>query len=126
MKTAPARPRAPASRSRRAPVAAHAHPRRPPAHVRSAEDVERAATLFRALGDVTRLRLACHLGDGEWCVSELAAQQGTKLSTLSQQLRLLHQARIVTRRRDGKHVYYRLADAHVRDLVRAALDHADH
>jgi DNA-binding transcriptional ArsR family regulator len=57
-------------------------------------------------------------------VTELAASSGTKLSTLSQQLRLLYSERIVERRRDGKHIYYRLADDHVRELVSAALDHA--
>ena len=84
----------------------------------------RAAALFRAAGDVARLRLLHTLAHGEWSVSELAADAGTKLSTLSQQLRLLYFERIVERRRDGKHVYYRLADDHVRDLVAAALDHA--
>lgn len=84
----------------------------------------RAAALFRAVGDVARLRLLHYLETEEWCVSELAAEAGTKMSTLSQQLRLLYAERIVEKRRDGKHIYYRLADGHVRDLVRAALDHA--
>jgi len=57
-------------------------------------------------------------------VTELADARDTKLSTLSQQLRVLHAERIVKRRRDGKHIYYSLADDHVRELVRAALDHA--
>lgn len=83
----------------------------------------RAAALFRAVGDVARLRLLHRLAQGEWCVSELAADSGTKLSTLSQQLRLLYAERIVERRRDGKHVYYQLADAHVEQLVQMALEH---
>ena len=88
--------------------------------------LERAAALFRAMGDVARLRILHDLGERELCVSELASEEGTKLSTLSQQLRLLHQQHIVERRREGKHIYYRLADEHVRALVRAALEHADH
>ena len=85
---------------------------------------ERAAALFRAAGDLARLRLLHQLDRGEWCVTELAEASETKLSTLSQQLRVLHAERIVKRRRDGKHIYYSLADEHVRELIRAALDHA--
>ncbi|MDX2088068.1 MAG: metalloregulator ArsR/SmtB family transcription factor [Kofleriaceae bacterium] len=102
----------------------HEHPPRsaprPPAQIA----IVRAAAIFRALGDAARLRLLHTLGRGEWCVSELAAHEGTKLSTLSQQLRLLYAERMVARRREGKHVYYRLADDHVRDLVETALTHA--
>jgi ArsR family transcriptional regulator len=88
------------------------------------EAVERAAALFRAAGDVSRLKLLGRLADGEWCVTELAEIVGAGLSTTSQQLRLLRSERIVRRRRDGKHVYYSLADRHVADLVKNALEHA--
>ena len=84
----------------------------------------RAAAMFRAAGDPARLRLIHELAHGERCVSDLAASGGAKLSTLSQQLRVLHSERIVARRRDGKHIFYSLADSHVRKLVRAALEHA--
>lgn len=57
-------------------------------------------------------------------MSELAEESETKLSTLSQQLRVLHAERLVKRRREGKHILYSLADDHVRELVRAALEHA--
>ncbi len=97
--------------------------RRPPEV--SASAFERAAALFRAVGDPSRLRLLHRLDAGERCVTELAAASATKLSTLSQQLRLLYAERIVKRRREGKHVFYSLADDHVRELIRAALDHAD-
>lgn len=90
----------------------------------SDEAFERAASLFRVAGDVARLRLLDRLGEGEWCVTELADAAGVGLSTVSQQLRLLRAERIVSRRRDGKHVYYRLADAHVRALIESALEHA--
>jgi DNA-binding transcriptional ArsR family regulator len=86
---------------------------------------ERAAALFRAAGDVSRLKLLERLGDGEWCVTELAEAAGAQLSTVSQQLRLLRAEHIVRRRRSGKHVYYSLADTHVIDLIRNALEHAD-
>ena len=88
------------------------------------EAFERAASLFRAAGDVARLKLLDRLADGEWCVTELAEAAGVGLSTVSQQLRLLRAERIVSRRRDGKHIYYRLTDAHVRELIESALEHA--
>ena len=91
----------------------------------SDEAFERAAALFRAAGDVSRLRLLERLASGdEWCVTELAQAAGTGLSTVSQQLRLLRAEHIVTRRRAGKHIYYSLADRHVTDLIRNALEHA--
>jgi len=114
MKRAPSKPRA----------SVHAHPRRAKPEAPADIAFTRAAALFRAAGDVARLKLLHALGQTEWCVSELAAESGTKLSTLSQQLRVLYSERIVERRRDGKHIYYRLVDEHVRDLVRLGLEHA--
>jgi DNA-binding transcriptional ArsR family regulator len=98
--------------------------RRPRKALASNEAFERAAALFRAASDVSRLKLLERLADGEWCVTELAEAAGTGLSTVSQQLRLLRAERIVTRRRAGKHVYYALADGHVRELISNALEHA--
>jgi ArsR family transcriptional regulator, lead/cadmium/zinc/bismuth-responsive transcriptional repressor len=90
----------------------------------SNDALERAAALFRAAGDVSRLKLLGRLADGEWCVTELAEVSGVGLSTISQQLRLLRSERIVQRRRSGKHIFYSLADRHVTDLVKNALEHA--
>jgi DNA-binding transcriptional ArsR family regulator len=95
-----------------------------PKHLASEEAFERAAALFRVVADVARLKLLERLAEGEWCVTELADAAGSGLSTVSQQLRLLRSERIVTRRRAGKHIFYSLADAHMRDLVRSALEHA--
>ncbi|MBV9949057.1 MAG: helix-turn-helix transcriptional regulator [Myxococcales bacterium] len=88
------------------------------------EAFERAAALFRVVADVGRLKLLERLADGEWCVTELAEAAGSGLSTVSQQLRLLRAERLLRRRRAGKHIYYSLADAHVRDLIHNALEHA--
>jgi len=90
----------------------------------SDEAFERAAALFRTAADVSRLKLLERLADGEWCVTELAEAAGTGLSTVSQQLRMLRAERIVARRRAGKHIFYSLADSHVIDMVKSALDHA--
>jgi ArsR family transcriptional regulator len=86
--------------------------------------IEEAAGLFRALGDAARLRLAAHLLPGGRCVGDLAELEGEALSTISQRLRILHTEKVVIRRRIGKHVQYRLADAHIADLVQNALAHA--
>ena len=88
------------------------------------EQLERAAALFRAAGEVARLKLLDRLADGEWCVTELAEAAGVGLSTVSQQLRILRAERIVTRRRAGKHIFYGLADSHIVELLRSAIEHA--
>ena len=88
------------------------------------DQLERAAAIFRAAGDLSRLKLLHRLCDGEWCVTELADAAGVGLSTVSQQLRLLRAERIVARRRAGKHIFYSLADSHVSDLIQSAIEHA--
>lgn len=100
------------------------HARRARLSVVSDDQLERAASIFRAAGDVSRLKLLHRLSDGEWCVTELAEAAGVGLSTVSQQLRLLRAERIVARRRAGKHIFYSLADAHVSDLIHSAIEHA--
>lgn len=90
----------------------------------SAALVDRTADLLRAAGEPARLRLLALLSEGERCVSELVGA-GENLSTVSQRLRVLRSVHLVTRRRDGKHVYYSLADDHIVDLIRSALRHAE-
>ena len=60
----------------------------------------------------------------ELCVTDLAALTGEGMSTISQRLRVLRSAGLVSRRRDHKHVLYSLADDHIAQLIRSALDHA--
>lgn len=86
--------------------------------------LERAARLFRAAGDASRLRLLDELMAGERCVTELAEVTGANLSTVSQQLRTLRSEELVSTRREGKHVYYKLADQHVVELIANVLAHA--
>ena len=100
------------------------HARRARLSTVSDDELERAAAIFRAAGDISRLKLLYRLCDGEWCVTELADAAGVGLSTVSQQLRLLRAERIVARRRAGKHIFYSLADAHVSDLIHSAIEHA--
>ncbi len=101
----------------------HPHPSRPSRRV-SAPVLEAAAAVFRAFGEIERLRLLTMLAGGERCVSELSEELGEGLSTVSQRLRVLRNDALVARRREGKHVWYSLADEHVADLLRTALAHA--
>jgi DNA-binding transcriptional ArsR family regulator len=107
------------------PKTTHEHPQREPLHSAvGARALERAARLFRAAGEVSRLRLLERLAGGEWCVTELAAAGKVGLSTVSQQLRVLKAEHLVRQRREGKHIYYSLADRHIADLIQSALEHA--
>lgn len=90
----------------------------------SAAAVERAAELFRALGDPPRLRVLEMLSRGELCVSQIVRATREKFPTVSQRLRLLRAEGLVARRREGTHVYYALADRHVAGLIHNALAHA--
>ncbi len=95
---------------------------RQPSHAE--REMERAAQLFRAMGDTPRLRMLDLLSQGEMCVTEIVTALSEKFSTISQRLRVLRSEGLVRRRRDGTHLYYRLADRHVVDLIQNALAHA--
>jgi DNA-binding transcriptional ArsR family regulator len=99
----------------------HAALRTPPVPARA---FATAVKMFRALGDDRRLRTLELLTRGEACVSEIAATFDEPLSTVSHRMRLLEEAELVTKRREGRHIHYSLADEHVVHLVRDALDHA--
>jgi len=86
--------------------------------------LERAATLFSAVSEPGRLKIIALLLENEYCVGDLAQALDEELSTISARLRLLRMHGLVKRRRDGKHLWYSLADDHVVDLIRSAIDHA--
>ena len=88
------------------------------------EVLERATAILRAAGDPGRLRLLEFLAPGERCVTELAELSGDSLPTVSARLRVLLGARLVSRRREGKHQFYTLADRHVVELLQGVLEHA--
>jgi DNA-binding transcriptional ArsR family regulator len=92
---------------------------------RSERTVRAAATLFSALGDPSRLRMMELLYDGAHCVGELAEELNEGMSTVSQRLKQLHHARLISRERVGKHIYYQLADEHVRELLESVFVHVD-
>lgn len=85
------------------------------------------AEMFRLLGDPTRVRLLHALLEaGELCVHDLAEVIGASETKVSQALRLLRAADVVRNRRDGRHIYYRLGDGHVRTLLEVSRDHLAH
>jgi DNA-binding transcriptional ArsR family regulator len=92
----------------------------------SAERAVTAARFFKGLADPNRLRLLAALGRGELCVHELTAVVRMEQSAVSHQLRALREFALVTSRREGRHIYYALADRHVRDLLEAGVAHAAH
>jgi DNA-binding transcriptional ArsR family regulator len=75
-------------------------------------------------GPATRLRLLELLAAGERCVSDIATSTGDAMPTVSQRLQLLRREGLLRSRRDGKHVFYALADAHVLELIDNVLRHA--
>jgi DNA-binding transcriptional ArsR family regulator len=88
------------------------------------EVIARAAGMLSAAGDPARLRLLERLAAGERCVSDLAAESGDAMPTVSQRLQLLRREGLLRSRRDGRHVFYALADAHVLELIDNVLRHA--
>ena len=87
--------------------------------------IERAAGMLRAGGDPERLRILELLLAGEHQVSEIAALTEAEMSTVSQRLRVLLKEELVKRRREGRDMFYRLADGHVETLIRNVIEHAD-
>lgn len=81
--------------------------------------------MLRAAGDPARLQILGLLLSEERQVSEIAELTNAEMSTTSQRLRILLKENLVRRRREGRDMHYRLADAHVETLVRNVLDHAD-
>ena len=100
----------------------HAGPLKSPA---DATACQQAADIFSALGDPNRLRLLTLLMHGELCVTEIAESLHDNLSAVSQRLKLLRNQRIVSYRREGKHVVYSLNDDHIVKLISNALEHAE-
>lgn len=85
------------------------------------------AAVFRLLGDPKRIRILFALLEaGELCVCDLAATTDVTETAVSQTMRLLRTAGIVRQRRDGRTVYYRLDDAHVRLLLDLSRQHITH
>ena len=83
------------------------------------------AELFKVFGDSTRIRILYVLFEAEVCVCDLAEILHMTQSAISHQLKILKQSRLVKSRREGKSVFYSLADAHVRTIIAQGREHLD-
>jgi len=83
------------------------------------------ADLFKIFGDSTRIRILFVLFESEVCVCDLAEALDMTQSAISHQLRILKQNKLVKSRREGKSVFYSLADDHVRTIVGQGLEHIE-
>ncbi len=81
------------------------------------------AELFKVFGDSTRIKLLSVMMEGEMCVCDLAQMLGLSQSAVSHQLRILKAAELVKFRREGKAVFYSLADGHVHTIIRNGMEH---
>lgn len=89
------------------------------------EEIYRLSNLFKTFGDVTRIRILTALSKQELCVCDIADLLGMSQSAISHQLRVLKQQELVKFRREGKTVFYSLADAHVYTILAQGLEHVD-
>ncbi|GAC1402694.1 MAG: metalloregulator ArsR/SmtB family transcription factor [Ktedonobacteraceae bacterium] len=97
-------------------------------HLLSSEEAMRIAALFSVLSDPTRLQVVhalLHAPTGELCVCDLATGLGRDDTTISHQLRVLRNQKVVTMRKVGRIVYYCLVDEHIRQLLRMGIMHAN-
>ena len=81
------------------------------------------AELFKIFGDSTRIKILYVLFASEMCVCDIAQLLGMTQSAISHQLRALKQSRLVKSRREGKTVFYSLADGHVRTILDQGIEH---
>ena len=81
------------------------------------------ASLFKAMGDPTRLKILLALAEEEMCVCDLASFLGISEWAVSHQLRYLKQLFLVANRRAGPILYYRLNDDHIDQLITIGLEH---
>ena len=87
------------------------------------EQLLQLAELFKVFGDGTRVRILFVLFEAEVCVCDLAKLLGMTQSAVSHQLRILKQAHLIRARRDGKTIFYSLADDHVATLLKQGMEH---
>ena len=79
--------------------------------------------LFKVFGDQTRIKILYTLLEGERCVQDIADSINMSQSSVSHQLRVLKQSQLVKFRRDGRTIFYSLADDHVCTIMNQGLEH---
>ena len=89
------------------------------------EELYDLAELFKVFGDSTRIRILFVLSSAEVCVCDLARVLNMTQSAISHQLRILKQNKLVKSRREGKSIFYSLADGHVSTIIAQGRDHIE-
>ncbi|MBQ8232821.1 MAG: helix-turn-helix transcriptional regulator [Lachnospiraceae bacterium] len=89
------------------------------------EELQDLAEFFKVFGDTTRLKVLNVLLCSEMCVLDIAGILGMSQSAISHQLRILKQMGLVKNRRDGKTIFYSLADSHIVTILSQGLDHIE-
>ncbi len=89
------------------------------------EELYDLAELFKVFGDSTRIRILFVLFEAEVCVCDLAQTLHMTQSAISHQLRILKQNKLVKSRREGKSIFYSLADGHVRTIIAQGREHIE-
>lgn len=91
----------------------------------SDEKIFDLAELFKMFGDSTRMKILFVLFESEACTCDLAEVLKMTPSAISHQLKTLQRAKLVKNRRDGRTVYYSLADDHVRTMIEQGMEHIE-
>ena len=81
------------------------------------------ADLYKIFGDSTRIKIMFSLYEEEMCVCAISELLGMTQSAISHQLKVLKDAKLVANRREGKTIYYRLSDDHVKSIIAQGFDH---
>nr|WP_330362931.1 metalloregulator ArsR/SmtB family transcription factor [[Clostridium] symbiosum] len=87
------------------------------------DDLYDLAEIFKVFGDSTRIKILYVLFEAEMCVCDIAQLLNMTQSAISHQLRILKQSKLVKNRREGKAVFYSLADGHVRSIIDQGYEH---
>lgn len=91
----------------------------------SEDELSDLAELFKIFGDSTRIKILFDLFQGEKNVTEICDDLEMNQSAVSHQLKILKVSKLITPRRDGKAVYYRLADEHVKTIIAMGKEHIE-
>lgn len=83
------------------------------------------AELFKVFGDSTRIKILYSLFETELCVYDIARLLNLSQSSVSHQLRILKNSKLVKFRREGKSIFYSLDDDHVREIISMGMEHVE-
>ena len=92
-------------------------------HMPEAGELQDLADFFKVFGDSTRIKILYVLWQSEMCVCDLAQTLSMTQSAISHQLRVLKQMKLVANRREGKTVFYSLADSHIKTIMNQGMEH---